>query len=635
MRETRFIEQNKEKWASFEQVLKDNQRDPEKLKELFTVVMDDLSYSRTFYPNRSVRVYLNNVAQRLFYSVYKNKRNFFTAFRDFWAKDLPQLMYEARRELRLALAVFSLFVAVGLFSSYMDSSFPRVILGDAYVDMTHSNIDRSIENPEKYHPLDVYQDDDQLDMALRITYNNILVAVLTFVLGLFLGIGTIGVLLRNGIMVGAFQYLFIDRGIYLDSFLTIWIHGAIEISSIVLAGAAGLLLGKGLVFPGTLTRFQSFQLSARRGVQLMMSLIPLFILAGFIEGFVTWYSVRLPYVLRALFVLASFAFILWYYAWIPWRVGKRQAMLDLQRINLPPAPQRGFEWVKIKNVGELFSDTFVVYRRLWKPILRFALVLGLATVLLLQFVGTDFYVYQSQYVSINIIGMFFEALNTTLNNTAIFLFRGEVDAGFFLTWSGISLTGFIVLHRMRRMAYPQRKFSRRYWLYTLSATPMITGLMLWLSLYAEEATVLLVIALVYPLCFLWLSVVFNESKNIFTAFGRIFQVLGGNIGSFVGIYFFMALISMIFLMLVGAPFTVFYTETIMDNLSFSEEVLGRINEGLNVFIVSTGFFFLFPLLFASMSIAFFSFRETKEATDLFEKIPQLGERKKAYGLETE
>ena len=75
MRETNFIDQNKKKWKDFERVLDGQYKDPEKLKDLFIQVTDDLSYSRTFYSNRSVRVYLNNLAQRVFFSIYKSKKS--------------------------------------------------------------------------------------------------------------------------------------------------------------------------------------------------------------------------------------------------------------------------------------------------------------------------------------------------------------------------------------------------------------------------------------------------------------------------------------------------------------------------------------------------------------------------------
>ena len=65
MRETHFIEQNKEKWNEFEQRFVD-ESDPEKVSNLFIQITDDLSYSRTYYPNRSVKIYLNNLAQKVF-----------------------------------------------------------------------------------------------------------------------------------------------------------------------------------------------------------------------------------------------------------------------------------------------------------------------------------------------------------------------------------------------------------------------------------------------------------------------------------------------------------------------------------------------------------------------------------------
>ena len=65
MKETSFIKQNKEKWYKFEQMYQQNQRDPDELSRLFIELTDDLSYARTHYPKRSVRVYLNGLAQKV------------------------------------------------------------------------------------------------------------------------------------------------------------------------------------------------------------------------------------------------------------------------------------------------------------------------------------------------------------------------------------------------------------------------------------------------------------------------------------------------------------------------------------------------------------------------------------------
>ncbi|HEU5147242.1 MAG TPA: stage II sporulation protein M, partial [Chryseosolibacter sp.] len=195
MKETRFIAQNKEKWQESEKLLKESDKDPEKLSNLFTQVIDDLSYSRTYYPNRSVRVYLNKVAREYFsiiYSVQKHKKN---TFRNFWVDELPQIVYQSRRPLTISLIIFLTAAAIGVFSSMNDPQFTSTILGEQYVAMTKANI-------EKGDPMAVYKESHQVNMFLGITLNNLMVAFRTYVSGIFLSIGTVGILLYNGIMVG-------------------------------------------------------------------------------------------------------------------------------------------------------------------------------------------------------------------------------------------------------------------------------------------------------------------------------------------------------------------------------------------------------------------------------------------------
>ena len=283
MRETNFINQNKEKWEEYEEMLDRNATDPDRLNRLFVQITDDLSYSRTFYTNRSVRVYLNNLAQQIFFNIYKNKKSPLRRLLSFWVEELPRLVYESRIAFRVAFVVFVCSMIIGAFSAQMDPDFPRVILGDGYVDMT-------IQNIETGDPMAVYKDRSQFGMALGITANNLFVAFLTFLLGAFFCIGSIGILINNGIMVGSFQHFFYDKGVFQESFLTIWTHGTLEISAIIIAGAAGITMGQGLVFPGTLSRLQAFQISARRGLKIMVGLVPIFIVAGFIEGYLTRYT---------------------------------------------------------------------------------------------------------------------------------------------------------------------------------------------------------------------------------------------------------------------------------------------------------------------------------------------------------
>lgn len=352
MRETRFIEQNQEKWSDFEEMLRQNHRDPERLNDLFVQITDDLSYARTYYPNRSVRMYLNGLAQRIFHNVYRGKRFPARRFRLFWTDELPQVLWETRQALWLSFSIFAVACLIGVVSSRINPDFARIILGDDYVEMTLRNI-------EGNDPMAVYKDSPPLGMSIGIAANNLFVALRTAIFGVLASIGTVFMLLYNGIMLGAFQYFFVERGLFWESFLTIWIHGTLEISAIIIAGAAGLVAGSGLLFPGTYTRRQAFQLSMRRGLKIFIGLIPMFILAAFFEGFLTRFT-ETPDVVRLFFILSSLGFVLWYFVWLPWHKS-RTGFRDVEtNKDLPPTRTETISFTTIKGEGEMFADAFAL-----------------------------------------------------------------------------------------------------------------------------------------------------------------------------------------------------------------------------------------------------------------------------------
>src|SRR5687767_8485904 len=140
MKESRFIAQNKQKWQEAETLLDSPVKDPEKLGNLFVQVVDDLSYTRTYYPNRAVRVYLNKIARQFFAIIYNQKKGKHNPFKLFWLDELPQIILFSRRELIISLFVFLLSFSIGVFSSIKDPQFVKSILGESYVTMTEQNI---------------------------------------------------------------------------------------------------------------------------------------------------------------------------------------------------------------------------------------------------------------------------------------------------------------------------------------------------------------------------------------------------------------------------------------------------------------------------------------------------------------
>jgi uncharacterized membrane protein SpoIIM required for sporulation len=370
MKENKFIHQNKQKWLNFEQGLKNKSSDVEDWSRFFIQLSDDLSYARTHYPNRSVRVYLNSLMQLVFHKVIRKRRFSPRAVKEFWTREIPFIFYSVRKELLLSFIIFSSAILIGAVSTHYDIDFPRAILGDDYVDMT-------IQNIKNGDPMGVYKHGNTFTHFLMLTYNNLMVACITFVLGITAGLGTAVYLTYNGIMLGAFQYFFFKYGVLKVSLLTVWMHGSLEISAIVIAGAAGFTLTKGLLFPGTYTRAQALRIHGVNAAGTMVGTIPLFIAAGFIEIFITRFTDWDEW-LRAIFIIACLVFVMYYVIILPRKKFKGVTESPLNTLSRPQAEQE-FTVVltEIKPNGKILEEVFGVFRRSMKMILRVSAVLAL------------------------------------------------------------------------------------------------------------------------------------------------------------------------------------------------------------------------------------------------------------------
>jgi uncharacterized membrane protein SpoIIM required for sporulation len=316
LKEITFLKQNADKWQQFESLIdKKGHTDPDLMADLFIQLTDDLSFSKTHYPKSKTTQYLNAVAARVHQEIYKNKKEKRNRILVFWKYELPFLFRNSHRHLLTAFIIFTVAMLIGAVSSANDDSFVRLILGDSYVNMTLENIDKN-------DPMAVYKSMNQTDMFLAITLNNVYVSFLCFVLGIVFSVGTGYMLFTNGVMLGAFQYFFYAKGLLLKSVLVIWIHGTLEISAIIIAGCAGLTMGNSILYPGTYSRAVSFQKGARQGLKIIIGLVPIFILAGFLEGFVTRHT-EMPMALSLSIIFLSLFFIIWYFIIYPIRLNKK------------------------------------------------------------------------------------------------------------------------------------------------------------------------------------------------------------------------------------------------------------------------------------------------------------------------
>jgi len=313
LREVSFLKKNAEKWKEVETFLASKESvNPDMLADLFIQLTDDLSYSRTFYPGSKTTQYLNSLTAKIHQSIYKSKKERKERFLRFWKYETPLLFYKHRMKILVSFSIFFLSMLIGVVSSAGDSGFVRLIMGDSYVNMTLENIDKG-------DPMAVYKQMNGVDMFLGITFNNIRVSFFAFMMGLLVSFGTAWILMSNGIMLGAFQYFFHIHDLLFESVLVIWIHGTLEISAIIIAGAAGLVLGNSILFPGTYSRRQSFMISSKEGLKMIVSLIPIFIAAGFLESFVTRHT-GMPVFLSVTVILGSLAFVVWYFIIYPIKI---------------------------------------------------------------------------------------------------------------------------------------------------------------------------------------------------------------------------------------------------------------------------------------------------------------------------
>jgi uncharacterized membrane protein SpoIIM required for sporulation len=312
MKEALFVKQNAEKWKNYEVLKTDS---PDELAQRFVDITNDLAYAKTFYPKSKTTAYLNGLASTLHQAIYKNKKEEKGRFFRYWKFELPMLFYTYRKQILYSFIFFALAVSIGVLSAKHDDRFVRLILGDNYVNMTNENI-------AKGDPFGVYKNENEFLMFFQIAANNTWVSFVMFVSGTLFSIGPVFYLLRNGIMLGAFEYYFFSKGLGTESILVIWIHGTLEILSIVVVGGAGLVLGHGLLFPKTYTRLAAFKRSGKDATKIAIGIIPIILLAAFVEGFVTRYT-GMPIWLSVSILALSLSFMVWYIVIYPYQLAKK------------------------------------------------------------------------------------------------------------------------------------------------------------------------------------------------------------------------------------------------------------------------------------------------------------------------
>lgn len=243
--------------------------------------------------------YLNQLLARAHNIIYSANKTSPSAIFNFFTVTYPRVFRRHWRYVQIALLVFAVSAAVGAALTYQDPDFKLSIIGPQMV--------QTIEKREMWthsivgiKPL----------ASSAIMTNNISVGFMTFALGITGGLGTIYMMLFNGLMLGVIGMACHQSGMSLQLWSFVAPHGVLELPAIFLAGGAGLRIATGLLFPGYLPRRESLARAGTDAVQLLLGTIPMLIVAGTIEAFVSPTGLRMA--LKFGMAAALFALLLAY-----------------------------------------------------------------------------------------------------------------------------------------------------------------------------------------------------------------------------------------------------------------------------------------------------------------------------------
>lgn len=281
-----FIQQNREDWQQLEQMInlfnknraKPTNQNIEKFDHLYQKATQNLSYSQTFFPDSSVTVHLNQLVSQAHNIIYQTENSSWKQLRTFLFEKFVGLFLEQWRAILIAALLFIFGGLVGFIIVIQDPLNLDILLPDMFA---------TIANPEELASNAQANQIDGATMSVAIMTNNIKVAILAFAGGITCGLLTVYVMIYNGLLVGALAGVFWHARSSYIFWAYIVPHGVIELLAIFIAGGAGLLMGYKLLVPGKLKRSVQLKIYAMRSVQLLLGTIPLFVIAGIIEGFIT------------------------------------------------------------------------------------------------------------------------------------------------------------------------------------------------------------------------------------------------------------------------------------------------------------------------------------------------------------
>jgi len=302
-----FVTRRRPDWESLQALLTRQREGTLRLAELRTLdtlyrrASADLAHAQTFYPNTDVHRFLNQLCGQAYAAIYQPPRERWIAVRDFFRRDFPATLRAEGRFVAVSAGFFILGLLLGALVVLLEPRGAELLVPKAV---------RAYVAEGRMWTDDILSVAPPNAVASGIATNNLTVMIFVFASGILFGLGTVFTLVNNGVMIGAIFALCAREGLGLRLLDFISAHGPVELSIIVIAGGAGLMLGQALIDPGELPRAQALTERGTAAVKLVLGCAPFLAGIGVVEGFIspgdlfpTWVKVTLGLTLGGLFWL--------------------------------------------------------------------------------------------------------------------------------------------------------------------------------------------------------------------------------------------------------------------------------------------------------------------------------------------
>jgi len=243
---------------------------------LYRQTASDLATVREDVTSNQLTFYLNQLLGRAHNLIYMGHKQKISGLVRFYTQTFPRVFRETFPQTFLAFLIFTVTGIATWAVTIHDPAFAHRMLGPEMM-ATIEKREMWTKSIVTIKPL----------AASGIMTNNLAVCFTTFAMGITAGIGTIYMMFTNGMLIGVIGAATWQAGMALQLWTFVAAHGALELPAIFISGGAGLEIARGMLLPGLLPRRESLALAGGRAARLMIGIVPMLVVAGIIEGFVS------------------------------------------------------------------------------------------------------------------------------------------------------------------------------------------------------------------------------------------------------------------------------------------------------------------------------------------------------------